>query len=180
MVALDLALGHRTMRRPAGMPDLLAFRHVVQLASQIARPVVLEHPGGDDEPGRAWHSPRHRPPAGGHLASTSRPPLDRGVPMTTKSLALLTADFGVSVSRARPRTSNDNLLSEAQIKTAKNHTCCPDWFNSLVDTRGCARHFFPWYNIERSHIGLGLMTSVAVHLGRVPACARGANASWAW
>ena len=93
---------------------------------------------------------------------------DRGGPMTAKSLALLMADLGVNVSHSRPRTSNDNPFSEAQFKTAKYHPSYPDFFDSLVDARVWGRHFFPWYNFEHRHIGLGLMTPAAVHYGWAP------------
>ena len=93
---------------------------------------------------------------------------DRGGPMTAKSLALLMADLGVNVSHSRPRTSNDNPFSEAQFKTAKYHPSYPDFFDSLVDARVWGRHFFPWYNFEHRHIGLGLMTPAVVHYGWAP------------
>ena len=89
---------------------------------------------------------------------------DRGGPMTAKSLALLMADLGVNVSHSRPRTSNDNPFSEAQFKTAKYHPSYPDFFDSLVDARVWGRHFFPWYNFEHRHMGLGLMTPAAPRL----------------
>ena len=93
---------------------------------------------------------------------------DRGGPMTAKSLALLMADLGVNVSHSRPRTSNDNPFSQAQFKTAKYHPSYPGFFDSLVDARVWGRHFFPWYNFEHRHIGLGLMTPAAVHYGWAP------------
>ena len=93
---------------------------------------------------------------------------DRGGPMTAKSLALLMADLGVNVSHSRPRTSNDNPFSEAQFKTAKYHPSYPDFFDSVVDARVWGRDFFPWYNFEHRHIGLGLMTPAAVHYGWAP------------
>ena len=42
----------------------------------------------------------------------------------------------------------------------------PDRFGSLVDARTWAQAFFPWYNTEHYHSGLGLMTPEDVHYGR--------------
>jgi transposase InsO family protein len=93
---------------------------------------------------------------------------DRGGPMTAKSLALLLADLEVNVSHSRPRTSNDNPFSEAQFKTAKYHPSYPDFFDSLPEARTWGRHFFPWYNFEHRHVGVGLLTSATVHFGWAP------------
>ena len=44
---------------------------------------------------------------------------DRGSSMTSKPVALLLADLGVTQSHSRPHVSNDNPYSEAQFKTLK-------------------------------------------------------------
>ena len=44
---------------------------------------------------------------------------DRGSSMTSKPVALLLADLGVTKSHSRPHVSNDNPYSEAQFKTLK-------------------------------------------------------------
>ena len=44
---------------------------------------------------------------------------DRGPAMTSKPVALLLADLGVTKTHARPHVSNDNPFSEAQFKTLK-------------------------------------------------------------
>src|SRR5256884_9316548 len=44
---------------------------------------------------------------------------DRGSPMTSKPVALLLADLGVTKTHSRPHVSNDNPFSEAQFKTLK-------------------------------------------------------------
>ena len=41
----------------------------------------------------------------------------------------------------------------------------PERFGSLVDARTWAQTFFPWYNDEHHHSGLGFMTPAAVHYG---------------
>jgi putative transposase len=44
---------------------------------------------------------------------------DRGSSMTSKPVALLLADLGITQSHSRPHVSNDNPYSEAQVKTLK-------------------------------------------------------------
>jgi putative transposase len=51
--------------------------------------------------------------------------------MTSKPVALLLADLGVTKSHNRPHTSNDNSYSEAQFKTLKYHPEFPGRFESL-------------------------------------------------
>ncbi len=91
---------------------------------------------------------------------------DRGPSMTSKPVALLLADLGVTRSLNRPYTSNDNPFSEAQFKTLKYHPSFPDRFGSLEDARVFCRSFMSWYNTRHYHTGLGLMTPEAVHYGR--------------
>lgn len=90
---------------------------------------------------------------------------DRGSAMTSKTVAHLLADLGVTKTHSRPYTSNDNPFSEAQFKTLKYRPDFPDRFGSLVDARAWAQSFFHWYNNAHRHTGLGLMTPAAVHLG---------------
>lgn len=91
---------------------------------------------------------------------------DRGGPMTSKAVAQLLADLGVTRMHARPYTSNDNPYSEAQFKTMKYRPDYPDCFGSLPDARGWARPFFRWYNHEHRHTALSLMTPATIHAGR--------------
>ena len=90
---------------------------------------------------------------------------DRGSPMIAKSVALLMADLGVTDSHSRPQVSNDNPFSEAQFKTLKYRPDYPDRFGSQADARTWAQTFFPWYNDEHHHSGIGYMTPAAVHYG---------------
>lgn len=91
---------------------------------------------------------------------------DRGSAMTSKPLALLLSDLGVTKSHSRPRVSNDNPYSEAQFKTMKYRPDYPECFGSLPDARAWAQGFFPWYNQEHKHSALGLLTPAAVHYGQ--------------
>jgi putative transposase len=88
---------------------------------------------------------------------------DRGGAMTSKSLALLLADLGVTKSHSRPHVSNDNPYSEAQFKTLKYRPDYPECFGSLADARTWAQAFFQWYNHEHKHSALGLLTPAIVH-----------------
>jgi len=90
---------------------------------------------------------------------------DRGSAMTSKSVALLLADLGVTKTHARPHVSNDNPFSEAQFKTLKYRPMFPERFGSIQDARAHCHSFFAWYNAEHHHSSLGLLTPADVHHG---------------
>jgi len=90
---------------------------------------------------------------------------DRGSSMTSKPVALLLADLGVTKSHSRPYVSDDNPFSESQFKTMKYRPQFPDRFGSMVDSRSFCQAFFPWYNTEHHHSGIGLLTPYEVHHG---------------
>ena len=90
---------------------------------------------------------------------------DRGSSMTSKPVAFLLADLGVTKSHSRPHCSNDNPYSEAQFKTLKYRPDFPERFGSIQDARAFCQIFFPWYNTEHHHGGLGLLTPCDVHYG---------------
>jgi len=91
---------------------------------------------------------------------------DRGSSMTSKPVALLMADLGVTRSHSRPSVSNDNPYSESQFKTMKYRPEFPERFGSIQDARAFCQTFFPWYNTEHYHLGLGLLTPEDVHYAR--------------
>jgi putative transposase len=91
---------------------------------------------------------------------------DRGSSMTSKPVALLLADLGVTQSHSRPHVSNDNPYSEAQFKTLKYRPGFPARFGSIEAARKHCQDFFPWYNHQHRHGGLGLHTAADVHHGR--------------
>jgi putative transposase len=92
---------------------------------------------------------------------------DRGPSMTSKKVAHLLSDLGVTKSLSRPRVSNDNAYSESQFKTLKYRPEFPKHFTGLLHARAFLQTFFAWYNDEHRHSGLGLMTPAMVHHGRV-------------
>ena len=91
---------------------------------------------------------------------------DRGSAMTSKTVAQLLVDLGVTKTHSRPHVSNDNPYSESQFKTLKYRPDFPAQFGSAADARAWARPFFQWYNHEHHHTGLGLLTPASVHYGQ--------------
>ena len=91
---------------------------------------------------------------------------DRGSSMTSKPVAFLLADLGVTRTHNRPYTSTDNPYSEAHFKTLKYRPAFPERFGSIEEARAFCREFFAWYNHEHRHSGIGLMAPAAVHHGR--------------
>jgi putative transposase len=91
---------------------------------------------------------------------------DRGSSMTSKPVAFLLADLGVTQSHSRPHVSNDNPFSEAQFKTLKYRPDFPARFDSIEAARAHCRRFFLWYNQHHRHSGLGLHTPADVHYGQ--------------
>ena len=91
---------------------------------------------------------------------------DRGSSMTSKPVAFLLADLGVTKTHSRPHVSNDNPYSESQFKTLKYRPGCPDRFASIEEARAFCQDFFRWYNAEHRHAGIGLLAPEVVHYGR--------------
>lgn len=94
---------------------------------------------------------------------------DRGSPMRAKGTAELPIDLSVAASSSRPRVSNDNPFSEAQVKTLKYRPEFPARFQSEEHARAFLRLVCTWYNQEDRHSGIGFMTPAAVHFGRADA-----------
>jgi len=90
---------------------------------------------------------------------------DRGSSMTSRPVAFLLADLGITQSHSRPHVSNDNPYSEAQFKTLKYRPYFPGRFTSIEHARAHCQEFFSWYNDEHRHSGLGLHTAADVHHG---------------
>ena len=93
---------------------------------------------------------------------------DRGSSMTSKPVAFLLSDLGITKTHSRPHVSNDNPYSESQFKTLKYRPGFPDRFGSLTDARAFAVEFFHWYNEEHHHSGISLLTPAVLHHGQAP------------
>lgn len=91
---------------------------------------------------------------------------DRGSSMTSKPVALLLADLGVTKTHSRPHVSDDNPFSESHFKTLKYRPDFPDRFGSRQHARAFCHQFFSWYNTEHHHSALGLLTPEVVHTQR--------------
>jgi putative transposase len=77
---------------------------------------------------------------------------DRGTSMTSKTVAQLLADLGVTKSHSRLHVSNDNPYIEAHFKTLKYCPAWPGHFDTVKDARAWCEQFFDYYNhIHRSH-----------------------------
>jgi putative transposase len=100
--------------------------------------------------------------------------------MGWKPVALFLADMGVTKTHSRPYVSDDNPYSESQFKTLKHRGPrgqvfvrgvvkyrpeFPERFGSIEDSRTFGQTFFPWYNQEHHHSGIGLLTPEMVHYG---------------
>jgi putative transposase len=90
---------------------------------------------------------------------------DRGTSMTSKPVALLMADLGVTKTHSRPHVSDDNPYSESQFKTLKYRPEFPERFGCIEDARAFGQKFFPWYNHEHHHSGIVLLTPEMLHYG---------------
>jgi putative transposase len=93
---------------------------------------------------------------------------DRGSSMTSKPVAFLLADPGITKTHSRPHVSNDNPYSESQFKTLKYRPDFPERFGHIAEARSFGQGFFHWYNTEHRHAGIGLLTPEALHYGRAP------------
>ena len=94
---------------------------------------------------------------------------DRGSSMTSKPVAFLLADLGVTKTHSRPHVSNDNPYSESQFKTLKYRPGFPDRFASIEQARAFCQGFFRWYNADHRHAGIGLLPPEVVHYGQAQA-----------
>ena len=92
--------------------------------------------------------------------------------MKSKPVALLLADLGITKSHSRPHVSDDNPYSESQFKKLQYRPDFPDRFGSIQDGRSFCQNFFPWYNCEHRHSGIGLLTPEVVHYGQAEAVTR--------
>jgi putative transposase len=95
---------------------------------------------------------------------------DRGSAMTSKGVALLMTNLGITKSLNRPHVSNDNPYSESHFKTLKYQPKFPARFGSQQDAQEYCREFFDWYNNEHYHSSIALMTPSVVHYGAAGEC----------
>ena len=68
--------------------------------------------------------------------------VDRGTSMTSKTVAQLLEDLGVTRTHSRPHVSDDNPYIEAHFKTLKYCPAWPGHFDTLEDARAWCEQFF--------------------------------------
>jgi putative transposase len=90
---------------------------------------------------------------------------DRGTSMTSKTVAQLLEDLGVTRTHSRPHVSDDNPYIEAHFKTLKYCPAWPGHFDTIEDARDWCAQFFDYYNHTHRHRALGLHTPASVHYG---------------
>ncbi len=83
---------------------------------------------------------------------------DRGSSMTSKPVAFLLSDLGVTKTHSRPHVSNDNPYSESQFRTLKYRPDFPQRFYTIEEARAFVIAFMDWYNNEHHHSGIALLT----------------------
>ena len=91
---------------------------------------------------------------------------DRGSSMTSRTVAQLLADLGVTKTHSRPHVCDDNPYSEAHFKTMKYRPNFPERFGCIEDARLFCSNFFTWYNKDHRHSGIGWLTPEMVHSGK--------------
>ena len=79
---------------------------------------------------------------------------DRGASITSRPVALLLADLGVTESHSWPDVSNENPYSEAQFKTLKYWPASPV-ASARSRPPGRTARIFGWYDNQHCHGGLG-------------------------
>lgn len=90
---------------------------------------------------------------------------DNGHPMKGMSLLAFLYSMGVSVSRSRPRVSNDNPFIESYFKTMKYSVCYPGHFKDINHARAWMADFVNWYNTEHRHSGINFATPHQMRTG---------------
>ena len=71
--------------------------------------------------------------------------------MTSKPVALLLSDLGVTKTHSRPNTSDDTPHSEAQLKTLTYRPDFAERFECIEDARSFCQDFFRWYHTAHRH-----------------------------
>lgn len=123
---------------------MVAYREGAELAKQFIEETIV----------------KHRIPAGQLNIHA-----DRGRVMTSKPVAFLMADLGVTKTHSRPYVSDDNPYSESQFRTMKYRPEFPERFGCIQDSRAFCQQFFQWYNQEHRHSGIAMLPPAVVHFG---------------
>jgi transposase InsO family protein len=81
--------------------------------------------------------------------------------MTSKPVAFMMADLGVTKIHSRPYVSDDNPYSESHFRTMKYRPEFPDRFGCIQDSRAFCQQFFQFGLLTNFLVnGRGIRTSV--------------------
>jgi putative transposase len=84
--------------------------------------------------------------------------------MTSKPVALLLADPGITKTHARPHVSNDNPFWEEHFRRSSTARHSPSG-SARSRMPGRLPRLLPLVHAEHHHVGLGLLTPADVHRG---------------
>ena len=90
---------------------------------------------------------------------------DRGAQMKAKAFMKMCNDLGINQQFSRPRTPNDNPFIESLFSTVKGHPLYPGVFLSDIEAVAYFTAFFSFYNNQRYHTRIGMVTPAQRHTG---------------
>jgi len=101
------------------------------------------------------------------LPEDQRPEIinDRGRQMKAKSIKNMFENHNMPQLFARPRTPNDNPFVESLFGTVKTAPQYPGRFLDREEVIEYFNRYFPWYNKEHLHSGIGYVTPEQCHNG---------------
>jgi putative transposase len=91
---------------------------------------------------------------------------DRGAQMRAKAFMKMCNDLGINQQFSRPRTPNDNPFIESLFSTVKDYPSYPGFFLSDIEAVAYFTAFFRFYNNQRYHTRIGMLTPVQRHTGQ--------------
>jgi putative transposase len=99
------------------------------------------------------------------LPKDQRPEIinDRGRQMKAKSITRMFEDHAMPQLFTRPRTPNDNPFVESLFGTVKTAPQYPGRFLDREEAVAYFTRYFPWYNNEHLHSGIGYVTPEQCH-----------------
>lgn len=90
---------------------------------------------------------------------------DRGAQMKAKAFMRMCKDIGINQQFSRPRTPNDNPFIESLFSTVKRYPSYPGIFKDDIEAVTYFTTFFDFYNNEKYHTRIGMVTPVQRHTG---------------
>ena len=103
---------------------------------------------------------------------------DRGSSMSSKPVAFLLADLGMTKTHSRPHVSDDNPYSESQFRTLKYRPGFPERFGCMQDGRAFSRDFFAGTTRNIGIPGWACSRPAMVHYRQSRASSNSAKPFW--